>query len=283
MATASPAFALLNADATGPVVISVPHAGRAYSAEHRALMRPPVEKIVALEDRHVDTLVQHLSGVPVLVAQAPRAWIDLNRHEAEVDPGLVDGMIASRLMLTPKVRNGLGLIPRRLAGVGEIWRGRLRHGDVASRIAHVHRPYHHALKALLDRARTAHGVAILIDLHSMPPLAERSGPAPRVVIGNRFGHTAGAWVTACATAACARFDLGWCENTPYPGGYIVERHGIPSLSVHALQIELDRSLYLDEAGEVAPEAIEPIRHFLSELVAELTVAALGSALPQAAE
>jgi N-formylglutamate amidohydrolase len=282
MAT-SPAFTLLNPDATGPVVISVPHAGRAYSAEHRALMRPPVEKIVPLEDRHVDTLIEHLSGVPVLAAQAPRAWIDLNRHEAEIDPGLVDGVIASRLMLTPKVRNGLGLIPRRLAGVGEIWRGRLRHGDVTSRIANVHRPYHQALKALLDRARTAHGLAILIDLHSMPPLAERSGPAPRVVIGNRFGHTAGAWVTACAAAACARFDLGWRENTPYPGGYIVERHGMPSLSVHALQVELDRSLYLDDAGEVAPQAIERIRHFMSELVAELTMAALGSALPQAAE
>lgn len=284
MAPSSPAFELLNPDATGPVVVSIPHAGRDYSPQHRALMRPPVEKVISLEDRLVDRVVEHLSGVPAVVARAPRAWIDLNRHEAELDPGLVEGVVASRLMITPKVRSGLGLIPRRLAGVGEIWRGRLAHADVTSRIAEVHRPYHHALKTLLDRAKAMHGVAILLDLHSMPSLADQGGqPAARIVIGNRFGHTASAWVTGCVTATCARFDLKWRENTPYAGGYIVERHGLPARGVHAFQLELDRSLYLDATGDLCDRQLDATRRFLSELIAELTMAALGTSLPFAAE
>jgi N-formylglutamate amidohydrolase len=279
----SPAFTLLNPDATGPVVLSVPHAGRDYSREHRALTRPPVEKLIPLEDRLADRLVEQMADVPVLVARAPRSWIDLNRHEAEIDPGLVDGFVASRLMITPKVRSGLGLIPRRLAGVGEIWRGRLRHADVCRRIAEVHRPYHQALKALLDRARALHGVAVLIDLHSMPPLGDISGRSTAgIVIGNRFGHTASAWATGCAAMVCARHGLGWRENTPYAGGYIVERHGAPTRSVHALQLEVDRSLYLD-GDECSGPGLLKAQAFLSELVAELTVAALGTSLPQAAE
>jgi len=285
MASASPAYALLNPDATGPVVVSVPHAGRNYTPEHRALMRPPVEKILSLEDRYVERLTDHLADMPILIAQVPRAWIDLNRHEAEIDPGLVEGAVASRLMLTPKVRSGLGLVPRRLAGVGEIWRGRLAQADVAARIAQVHRPYHAALRARLDRARAVHGIAILVDLHSMPPLGEQNGRTPaRIVIGNRFGHSADGWVSGCAAAACARFGLPWRENSPYAGGYIVERHGAPNRSVHAVQIEVDRSLYLDPAADRCDEAgLDRMQQFLADLVAELTAAALGASLPLAAE
>lgn len=284
MTQASPAFELRDANAAGPVVLSVPHGGRDYAAEHRARLRPPAEKLIALEDRLVDE-VAHGLGAPALVALRPRAWIDLNRHEAEIDPGLVNGAIASRLMLTPKVRNGLGLIPRRLAGVGEIWRGRLSLAEVRARIDEIHRPYHAALSALIGRTLGEHGIAILIDLHSMPPLArEPRESAPRVVIGNRYGHTATPWVTARVAATCARFGLGWRENSPYAGGHIVERHGAPARGVHAVQLELDRTLYLDPSLERCdPDGLAFCREFLKALVTDLGAAALDSALPLAAE
>jgi N-formylglutamate amidohydrolase len=282
--TASPALELIAREEGGPVVLSVPHAGRDYRPEHRAKLRPPVERVMALEDRLVDELAVG-AGAPALIARLPRAWIDLNRHEAEIDPGLVDGAVASRLMLTPKVRSGLGLIPRRLAGVGEIWRGRLALADVDARVAEVYGPYHAIIAELLRNAASRHGIAVLVDLHSMPPVSSQGNePSPRVVIGNRFGHSAASWVTARIASTCARFELGWRENSPYAGGHIIERHGAPSRGVHAVQLEIDRSLYLDDRlDECDPEGLAFCRQFVRELVTDLSAAALDSALPLAAE
>lgn len=281
--TTSLALELIARDAGGPVVLSVPHAGRDYRPEHRTKLRPPVERVMSLEDRLVDELAVG-AGAPALVARLPRAWIDLNRHEAEIDPGLVDGAVASRLMLTPKVRSGLGLIPRRLAGVGEIWRGRLALADVEARVAEIHRPYHAILAELLRNAARGHGIAVLLDLHSMPPIAAQGGEPPRVVIGNRFGHSAASWVTERIESTCARFGLGCRENSPYAGGHIVERHGAPARGIHAVQLEIDRSLYLDDRlDECDPEGLAFCRRFVRELVTDLGAAALDSALPLAAE
>jgi len=284
MASLSPAFALINPDASGPVIVSVPHAGRDYAPEHLARLRPPPERLRTLEDRLVDQLAMGLDKVPALIARTPRVWIDLNRHEAEIDPGLVEHMIASRLMLTPKVRSGLGLIPRRLAGIGELWRGRLSRADVEDRIAKVYRPYHAELRRLIGASLDQHAVAVLLDLHSMPPL-DRSGQEPvRVVIGNRYGQSAAPWATASLAATCARFGLTVAENTPYAGGHIADRHGAPRNNVHAVQLEIDRSLYLDESLEqVAPAKLVRIQTFVRAAVADLTRAALDSTLPLAAE
>ena len=281
----SPAFELVNPQAAGPVVLSVPHAGRDYTAAHRAGLRPPVERITGLEDRLVDEVARGQSVAPALVARSPRSWIDLNRHEAEIDPGLVEGAVASRLMLTPKVRSGLGLIPRRLAGIGEIWRRRLSLDDVEDRIAGLHRPYHDALAQLLQQARDRHGIALLVDLHSMPPLPRQNGePGPRIVLGNRFGHSAAPWVSARIAAACDRFGLAWRENSPYPGGHTVERHGAPGRGVHAIQLEIDRSLYLDDALDACrPEGLDFTRALLIEILSDLAAASPDSDWPLAAE
>lgn len=281
----SPAFELINPDADGPVVLSVPHAGRDYTAEHRVRLRPPVEKIAALEDRLVDQVARKQSLVPTLIARLPRSWIDLNRHEAEIDPGLVEGAIASRMMLTPKVRSGLGLIPRRLAGVGDIWRARLSLDHVEARITTAHRPYHAALDQLLNRALARYGIAILIDLHSMPPLpAQNAQPIPRVVIGNRFGHSAAGWISAGIGATCTQFGLHWRENSPYAGGHIVERHGAPARGIHALQLELDRSLYLDpRLDHCEPAGLASMHDFIGEIIASLSAGATENGWPLAAE
>ncbi|MFD1610912.1 N-formylglutamate amidohydrolase [Sphingomonas tabacisoli] len=284
MALPNPAFELTGADLGGPVILSVPHAGRLYTPEHRAKLRPPAERLIALEDRFVDAVAAD-AGAPTVIALAPRAWIDLNRHEAEIDPGLVEGAVASRLMMTPKVRSGLGLIPRRLTGVGEIWRGRLSLREVEQRISEHHRPYHAMLAAQLNDVARNYGVAILVDLHSMPPLG-RTGEAdsPQVVIGNRFGHSAAPWITARIGATCARFGLSWRENSPYAGGHVVERHGAPAKGVHAVQVELDRALYLNASlDQCDPEKLAFSQGFVRELIADLGAAALDSGLPLAAE
>lgn len=284
MAQASLAFVLINPDATGPVIVSVPHAGRDYAPEHLTRLRLPPERLRTLEDRLVDQLALGLESAPALVARTPRVWIDLNRHEAEIDPGLVEEMTASRLMLTPKVRSGLGLIPRRLAGAGELWRGRISREDVERRIATVHRPYHAELQRLIEASLARHGVAVLLDLHSMPPLERPGQDAARIVIGNRYGQSAAAWATASLLGSAARFGFVTAENTPYAGGYIADRHGAPRNGVHALQLEIDRSLYLDAQFEqVAPARLVRAQAFVRAAVTDLTRAALDSALPLAAE
>jgi N-formylglutamate amidohydrolase len=275
------AFQLLNPEAGGPVVVSVPHAGRDYSGGWSAMLRPPPGRIAHLEDRHADALVRTLTQAPVQIARMPRAYIDLNRHEAEIDPGLVEGVVASRLILSPKVRSGLGVVPRRLTGVGELWRGRLAIAEVAERIETAHRPYHRSLSELLRQALDRCGVAVLLDLHSMPSLADGGA---KVVIGNRYGQSAAPWATARTAAVCARFGLSWRENSPYAGGHVAERHGAPLRGVHAVQVEIDRSLYLDAALEQADgERLPRIRRFVAALVDELGAGAADSVLPLAAE
>lgn len=274
-------FELIAGDAAGPLILSVPHAGRDYPAALQARLRAPVERLAALEDRLVDEVARGIAGVPTLIARRPRAWIDLNRHETEIDPGMIEnGPPASRVNLSIKVRSGLGLVPRRLAGVGELWRGRLPAAELARRIAEDHRPYHATLEQLLARARARHGVAILLDLHSMPSLA---GGA-ELVIGTRFGLSAAAPFVGLVTAAAACAGLSVQENSPYAGGHIVERHGDPRRGVHALQLEIDRALYLDAAHDRCdPAGLARVQAFLRDAIGRLTEAALGQAYPLAAE
>jgi N-formylglutamate amidohydrolase len=277
----APGFELIAPDAAGPLVLSVPHAGRDYPDALRDRLRPPLERLAVLEDRHVDAIARGVSGVPTLIARRPRAWIDLNRHETEFDPGMIEnGPHPSRVTMSAKVRSGLGLVPRRLSGLGELWRGRLPAAELARRIEDDHRPYHETLAGLLARAKARHGVAILLDLHSMPPLPAGTG----VVIGTRFGLSAsGSYVLPVAAAAAAA-QLAVQENSPYAGGHIVERHGHPQRGVHAIQLEIDRALYLDARLDGCdPAGLARVQHFLRDVIARLTDAALSGGVPLAAE
>lgn len=279
-------FRLVNPEARGPVVVSVSHAGRDYDAPWADALRPALDAIVALEDRYVDFLTHLITDAPMVIARHPRACIDLNRHPCELDPGMVDGAIASRLILSPKVRSGLGVIPRRLAGVGDLWKSRLSLAEVEARVAAVHRPYHEALSDLLRRALERYGVAVLLDLHSMPSLPRSGDPpsSPAVVIGNRFSQSAGGWVTARVAARCQSAGLGWRENSPYAGGYVIERHGAPARGMHAIQLEIDRTLYLDGSSDRPdPEGLGRMQEFVSVLVGDLSAGAIDQTLPLAAE
>ncbi len=231
-----------------PLVVSVPHAGRDYPSALLANSILPVTTLAALEDRHVDRLAADLPTLDItgFVARRPRAWIDLNRDEREVDPAMIAPTPRpGRFLSSAKVRGGLGLIPRRIAGAGEISPRRISEAEVEARLDGDHRPWHAAIAAALAAAHARFGIALLLDLHSMPPLAVGvGGQAARIVIGDRHGRScAGRFVTCLALAAAAD-GLITALNDPYAGGHTLDRHGRPGRGIHAVQVEIDRSLYL---------------------------------------
>ncbi|OQW44054.1 MAG: N-formylglutamate amidohydrolase [Proteobacteria bacterium SG_bin6] len=265
-----------------PVVVSVPHGGRDYPAAMLPLLALPAGALRPLEDRHIDTLARAAwGGETVLIERAPRAWIDLNRAEQERDPA-IDAGADPRRQGAPsvKLRSGLGLVPRRVGG-RDLWRGQLQARDVESRIASVHRPYHAALAEALAAARARFGVAVLLDLHSMPPLGPPESVA-RVVFGDRFGRTSAARFVATLEAVADAAGLAHALNTPYAGGHILDRHGAPPRGIHAVQVELDRRLYLDPALDAPGPGFAAAARLVRAMVTALADEALGS-LATAAE
>lgn len=275
------------AGAPTPVIVSVPHAGRAYPDNIAALLRVPPDKLRALEDRHVDLIAAQApgAGATLIVARTPRAWIDLNRAERDVDPAMIDPPIGLGAGASAKVRGGLGLVPRRLIGAGDLWRAPLPRAALDERIATIHRPYHAALAKLLAERQARFGVAVLIDLHSMPPIVTQEGQQPPdIVIGDRFGNSAGDRFTARLRAECEAAGLSVTENSPYAGGHVIERHGAPGRGIHAVQIEVDRRLYLDAAlTEPDPDGVARMTRIVAALASALAEEALGGSLPVAAE
>ncbi|HEX8191913.1 MAG TPA: N-formylglutamate amidohydrolase [Allosphingosinicella sp.] len=246
----APFFRAGPAQPASPVVLSVPHAGRNYSESLLRAARVPRRTLELLEDRLVDRLVWRAveEGATAFVAQVPRAEIDLNRDEREIDPALIAPPPPSASVLqSARTRGGLGLVPSRIAGTGAIWLHRISRDELRRRVETVHRPYHEALAEALRAARDRFGAAILLDCHSMPPREPVGGVRQAsIVFGDRHGATiAPAWLHAAVRAARG---LGWstAQNSPYAGGHIVTRHGSPRSDIHAVQLEIDRSAYLDE-------------------------------------
>ncbi|HEX8554372.1 MAG TPA: N-formylglutamate amidohydrolase [Sphingomonas sp.] len=264
-----------------PIILSVPHAGRAYPAALMAGLRVAPSFLTLLEDRHVDAVaLAARTTETMLVQQRPRAWIDLNRAEHERDPQVDEGAVALATMPRGgKVEGGLGLVPRRAGSAAMLWRRRWSDEEVQARIMRDHRPYHAALTEALDAAQARFGSAVLLDIHSMPPLA---APATaRVVIGDRFGRSASARMVARVEAVVAAAGLPVALNAPYAGGHVIERHAARGRGRHAIQLELDRTLYLDArldrpgSGLMATAALVRgiIRALEDEVLGSLAIAA----------
>jgi len=256
-----------------PVLLAVPHAGRRYPDEVMARARVPVERLRALEDRHVDRLVQQAvgEGATAVIAGIARAAIDLNRDPREIDPAMIEGPVdAESLMPSAKVRAGLGLFPRRLPSCGELWRQRMTMGEARHWIALAHEPYHRAIAERLDATRAIFGTAVLIDCHSMPPLPVRQAGGPiRIVVGDRFGAGASPVVIDIVLALIEGVGLRVARNHPYAGGYTIDRHGRPRKGIHAIQIEYDRSLYLDAALDAPTGNVDGCASLLATIAREL--------------
>jgi N-formylglutamate amidohydrolase len=282
-----------------PVLVAVPHAGRAYPPAVTARMRDADLAQLRLEDRHADRLgvaIARETGAALLVAHAPRALLDLNRAEDDIDWDMIEGGRPASMppaqrgqRSNSRARSGLGLVPRRLPGSGEIWRGRLAAAELAARIEGIHRAYHSALDAALAQIAAKWGAVLLVDLHSMPPLRAGEGEAhaPVVVVGDRFGASCHNALVARGLSHLEARGVPAALNRPYSGGYVLDRHGAPREGVHAMQIEVCRATYLDrhlsEPGAGLPAIAAMLADLVRELGAEAALMGGAEGLRQAAE
>jgi N-formylglutamate amidohydrolase len=254
---------------TCPVVISSPHSGRAYPP---AFLRQSVLDMRAVrssEDAFVDEMVAAAPrlGAPLLLAHVPRAYVDLNRAADEFDPALIEG--ARRNDSNPRIASGLGVIPRVVAGGRAIYSGKLPLAEAEARINTHWRPYHAALRGLMDETAARFGMAILLDMHSMPSeAAQMLRPHQRpadVVLGDRHGASASGHIIAEIETAFVAQGLRVARNSPFAGAYIAQHYGQPFAGKHVVQIEISRGLYMDEAQ------VTPLPHFAT-FAAKITAA-----------
>ena len=282
------AYRLIRPDVQDTAVIfSSPHSGRDYPAAFLASSPLDARTIRSSEDAFVDTLFAMAPdfGAPLLAARLPRAFLDLNRAHDELDPGVIEGI--SRLAHNPRVSSGLGVIPRVVAGGRAIYRGKITLAEAEARIAAYWHPYHATLRDLMRATRAEFGEVVVIDCHSMPheaieTHARHGQPRPDVVLGDRFGAAAGAQVMARVEAAFQEAGLRVARNAPFAGAYIAQAYGRPTVLQHVVQVEIDRSLYMDEARiELRPD-VAAFRDMMAGVVARLAEAGR-KALPLAAE
>ncbi|MDQ3074140.1 MAG: N-formylglutamate amidohydrolase [Pseudomonadota bacterium] len=250
----------------GPLLLSVPHSGCDYSPELLARARLGRTSLEALEDPLVDRLVAGAidRGVGAIVARAPRALIDVNRSIEELHPAAIRGRSGDPP--TPRARAGLGLIPTRLAGLGELWRAPIEEVDFEWRLAHVHRPYHDAVSSCLSRLTGAWSEVLLLDCHSMP---FRAPGEANVVIGDRHGTSAAPWLIEAADRIARQRGFAVARNHPFAGGHVIERHGRPERGIHALQIEIDRGTYCARDGRTPGPGFDRVALLFEALSAEL--------------
>jgi N-formylglutamate amidohydrolase len=261
-----------------PVLLSVPHAGRDYPGWLLDLSRHDKGSLEALEDPFVDRLVWRALGLGIgaVIALAPRAAVDCNRAEDEVDPSLVGG--PRRPRPSARARGGLGVVPTRTAGHGHLWRNAITHDDLEQRLETAHRPYHRAIANQLSLLMNRFGCALLLDCHSMPPTKN----CAQVVFGDRFGRSAAPWLMAEAMATAANRGFAVASNDPFAGGHVLDRHGAPHRGVHAIQVEIDRRCYLTAGGQPG-EGFDSIAALIEALALTLGESLLDRRMAQAAE
>lgn len=249
------------------VILSVPHAGRFYPPALIEKARVPVVALQRLEDRYADRLIASVLAqhFPVIVATHARAWIDLNRDPAEIDAAMLNDRETPESIARPtdKVRGGLGLFPHRLQPYGKLWQGGFDWSDFEARRATIHAPYHAQLGTMLDKAMTHHADALLIDLHSMPRLPGADPAA--IIIGDAHGRSAPPWLVDNIEREVRLSGYKAALNAPYAGGYIINRHSARDRRRYAVQLEIDRSLYLDDTGEPEPNGCR----VLGDLIARI--------------
>ena len=248
-------------------VFSSPHSGRDYPADLLAASRLSAHDLRRSEDAFVERLFDAAPafGAPFIHALAPRAYVDLNRGAEELDPALIEGVRAAGL--NPRLAAGLGVVPRVVAEGVPIYAGKIPREAALDRLRRCYRPYHDALQTLLQDARRVAGEAVLVDCHSMPSDALRAAPRvrgrrPEVILGDRFGVSCAPWVMAETERAFTEAGCTTARNTPFAGGFITQKYGRPSRGFHAIQIEIDRALYLDERRVEPNAAFAEVREAL---------------------
>ncbi|WP_291893167.1 N-formylglutamate amidohydrolase [Maricaulis sp.] len=236
-----------------PIVASSPHSGRNYRGEFENLTHHELGVLRRSEDAYVDQLIEGIPelGIPTVAANFPRVFVDVNRAAGELDPGMYSDRVRAELIRdSRRTASGLGVIPRISADGRPLYGRRLKFAEAERRLKRCYWPYHDALTALVDETRTRFGAAVLLDVHSMPHQSARGAD---IVLGDRFGQSCDPRVSDLIEARFREQGFVTVRNTPYAGGHTTASYGRPESGVHAIQIEVNRSLYLDE-NRVQPTA-----------------------------
>lgn len=273
---ADSAFKLvLPAVQTSSVVFASPHSGREYP---ESFLRDSVLDELTIrssEDAFVDLLAYSSSefGSPLITAKKPRAYVDLNRSVEELDPALISDV--RRVAHNPRIASGLGVIPRVVANGRSIYRGKISMEEAARRLESYWHPYHSELQALIDRTIDSFGEAILIDLHSMPreaveSVTKKGQICPEIVIGDRFGASADSNLVDRIETVFLNNGFKVSRNAPFAGAFTTQYYGRPSRGQHAIQIEIDRSLYLDEERVRPSGLFRSFQKKLTKVISEIS-------------
>ena len=262
---------------TVPLVFASPHSGAEYPPDFVAASRLDPEALRRSEDSFIDELFASARslGAPLLAARFPRAFVDPNREPYELDPGMFSGPLPPQANTrSPRVAAGLGTIARVVASGAEIYRGKLPVAVVEQRIAGYYRPYHARLAELLDSTRRRFGWSVLVDCHSMPsvggPMDDDSGLSRvDVVLGDCHGASCAPEITEVVERSFRRLDYRVVRNIPYAGGFTTRHYGQPARGAHALQIEINRGLYMDETAHRKAEAFPQVAADIGQVVAAL--------------
>jgi N-formylglutamate amidohydrolase len=257
---------------TVPLVVASPHSGRTYDAAFVQSARLDPLDLRRSEDSFVEELfastVDH--GAPLLYALFPRAYCDPNREAWELDPGMFSDSLPDWVNTTsPRVGAGLGTIARVVTSGEAIYRDKLPFAEAQARVRDCWQPYHDALSQLIIETTEKFGACLLIDCHSMPAGSGRTG-GPDFVLGDAHGTTCTAAVTALVERVLQGFGYTVRRNDPYAGGYVTRHYGRPRDNVHALQIEIARRLYMDEATLQKSSGFETLQSRLGDLLAEIS-------------
>jgi len=248
----SPPFEILEPAAwRAPIIFNSPHSGSAYPEAFLRVSRIDLPALRRSEDSFMDELIGGLSdrGFAVVRVHFPRSYVDVNREPYELDPRMFAGRLPSFANTrSMRVAGGLGTIPRVVGDGQEIYRERLAVDDALSRIETLYKPYHRALRRLINRVHQSFGTAVLVDCHSMPSIGvSRDEPRrPDVVIGDRYGTSCAPLLPDRVEQTMGRLGYSVGRNKPYAGGFITEHYGNPASGLHVVQLELNRAVYMDE-------------------------------------
>lgn len=243
-------------DQTTAMVVASPHSGDRYPRDLLDASKLCAVELRRSEDAHVDALFSGAIdvGAPLLAAHFPRAYVDVNREPYELDPTMFDAPLPPYAVTrSPRVAAGLGSIPRVVAAGVDIYRRRLSFAEAAARLDACYRPYHAELRRLVRSTRARFGECLLIDAHSMPSsglgrVDEPGGRQVDMVIGDNHGRAARPALVSAAKDYLEGQGYVVAINDPYPGGYVTKAYGAPGTDVHAMQIEVNRALYMDESS-----------------------------------